>query len=641
MRRALILAGGILAILVVALIGFIVFFPKDAAIAEVERQIEKSTQRDLTIEGDVSLAFFPSLGFTAERVALSNPEGFADGDFISARNVVFALAVLPLLRGDIEVKRLNLDDAQINLIAGPEATANWTFPQNDPAQPESALQSLKLENVRLNGARLSFQGADGDPILVEAIDASLTLDSLDTPATLNAALTYRGERIEIDATADAPRALLNKGVTPIALQVESDVVNAALTGEADTSGGALSGQFEASGASLRRVLAWMGSPLSEGDQFAAFSVAGAMRADDGAIAITGGRYRLDAIEATGDAGLRAGDDDRLQATGALQIATLNLNPYLPPPSQAGAAPEGGVNVGTAWSDAPLGLAGLNAIDADIALAVGALQFQRMQFSAADLRLSLTRGLMDATLSRIALYSGSGTARLRVNARDATPSVTLETDLANVQALPFLTDAIGFNKIEGRGRLVANVSGQGASQAAIMRGLRGTMGFTFNDGAWKGVNLARVARMVQAALTGAEVGPASETDFAEFAASFQVANGVATTSDLRMLNPFVRLEGQGDLNIGQQSIDMRITPRAVRSSQGQGGAFDTAGIGVPFRVTGPWGRPSFRPDLGDAIRSRVQEQIQNRLGGALGRSKTGDAQQSQTQGNVLQGLIPRR
>jgi AsmA protein len=176
----------------------------------------------------------------------------------------------------------------------------------------------------------------------------------------------------------------------------------------------------------------------------------------------------------------------------------------------------------------------------------------------------------------------------------------------------LRDAIGFDRIAGRGRLRATLEGAGASQAAVMRSLGGSASFVFNDGQWKGVNLAQIARTIQTLGRAGGTG-GSGTDFAELSATFRVANGAAVTQDLRLLNPFVRLEGQGIIDIGRQSIDMRIAPRAVSSIQGQGGRADIAGIGVPFRVSGPWSHVTFSLAVGDL----VQRELQQRMGSALG------------------------
>jgi AsmA protein len=328
-------------------------------------------------------------------------------------------------------------------------------------------------------------------------------------------------------------------------------------------------------------------------------------------------------------------------SGALSIPALDVNPYMPAPPAATPAQASGVNTTAAWDAKPMDLAGLRAIDADLNLGVGDLRFQKMQFTQGQLRLKLTNGVVDAALSRVSLYGGAGTARLVVDASGATPAIRSEMDVRDVQALPLLTAAIGFDKIEGRGRLVAKLAGSGRSQADIMRALDGTLTFAFNDGAWRGVNLAQVARQVQAVLAGETVGSAAKTDFAEFAADFTVANGVGTTQNLRLLNPFVRLDGKGDLDIGGQALDIRLSPRAVRSIEGQGGDALARGIGVPFRATGPWTGVKFRVDreaVGNAV---VNEALGGRsVGEALG-GLVNRATKQKDETSPLDRLIPRK
>jgi AsmA protein len=285
---------------------------------------------------------------------------------------------------------------------------------------------------------------------------------------------------------------------------------------------------------------------------------------------------------------------------------------MPAPAQ-GAPAGGGVSVGSGWSSERLDLSGLRALDANLALNVGALKFQRMTFSNVALNLRLARGAADAQLTRISLYGGAGAARLIADGSGATPRIAVELNAQDIQAEPLLRDAVGFDKITGRGRLSASLVGQGGSQSALMHSLRGNAAFAFNDGQIKGVNLAQIARTIQSALTGQAAGPGAATDFAELGATFQVADGVAATQDLHMLNPFVRMDGQGLINIGEQSIDMRLAPRVVGSAQGQGGSASIAGLGIPFRIHGPWRHVSFEPALGDALQNRLREQARGILG----------------------------
>jgi AsmA protein len=598
--------GALLGVLVVAVGLFLVFFPKDIAAREAERRIEAATGRDLVLGGEVNVSFWPVLGFSVEQASLSNPEGFsAESPFITADRIVFAVAVMPLLAGHVEVRQLIFEGAELRLQAKADGAANWAFPTETSApEQQTTLEDLRLDDVRMIDGRISFQGADGAaPMLLEDVDASLALESLDAPAQLEAAFDYRGERLNVGGEIGSPRAVLEKGETPLTANVRSDPMNANLDGVFNAATGGLSGRLEANGASVRQLLAWFGSPMGDGGGFGAFRLSAQMAHAGEETALTDAAIRLDDIDARGNLTLINQESGRLRVAGALSSANVDLNTYLPAPTQGAQA---GVEVDTAWSAAPLDLSGLRALDANLNLTLGALKFQRMSFADVALNLRIAGGAADARLSRISLYEGGGTARLIADGSGANARVAVEIDAQNIEAETLLRDAIGFDRIAGRGRLTASLVGQGASQAAIMRSLNGNASFNFNDGQWKGVNLAQVARTVQSALTGAAAGEGGSTDFAELAANFAVSNGAMATDNLRMLSPFVRLEGRGIVDIGGQSIDMRITPRAVNSAQGQGGDVSVAGLGIPFRISGPWSRVSYRPALEDVVQSQVRD-----------------------------------
>jgi AsmA protein len=609
-------AGGFVGVLVLAVVLFIAFFPKELAAREAERRIEEATGRDLVLGNNIEISFWPALGFSVDNAALSNPEDFtsaarrggvdaAEAPFISADRIVFAVKVLPLLRGAIEVKELIFEGAEVNMEAKADGANNWTFPTEETAEDQTTLEDLRLDDVRLTDGTITFQGAEGEaPLVLGDVDASLALESLDSPAQLQAALDYQGERMNIDGAIGLPRAVLEKGETPIEVRVRAAPLEASFNGAFNSETGALTGALEASGSSLRSLLAWMGSPMGEGGGFRAYSLTAQMAREGETTALTDARIRIDNINASGNLTLVTPPEGRMRVTGGLSAPAVDLNVYLPPPAQQGTE---GVEVDTAWSNDRLDLSGLRALDANLNLSLGTLQFQRMTFSNVALAMRVANGAADARLTQISLYGGTGTARLIADGSGATPRIAVELSTQNIQAETLLRDAIGFDKIVGRGRLSASLVGQGASQAVIMRSLRGNASFNFNDGQWKGVNLGQIARTLQAVATGqATAGQGGDTDFAELAANFTVADGVAATDNLRLLNPYVRLLGAGLINIGGQTIDMRLEPRAVNTAQGQGGEANVAGYGIPFRATGPWSRVSFAPALEEIVQNQLRD-----------------------------------
>jgi AsmA protein len=103
--------------------------------------------------------------------------------------------------------------------------------------------------------------------------------------------------------------------------------------------------------------------------------------------------------------------------------------------------------------------------------------------------------------------------------------------------------------------------------------------------------------------------------------------VAANKDLKLLNPFVRLNGAGIIDLGNQTLDYRVEPKAVSSIKGQGGDGGLGGIGIPFRIKGPWNNLSYSPDLSGVLDSAVDKILQ-------GKNPLDDLKEG-----GLEGLIP--
>ena len=63
---------------------------------------------------------------------------------------------------------------------------------------------------------------------------------------------------------------------------------------------------------------------------------------------------------------------------------------------------------------------------------------------------------------------------------------------------------------------------------------------------------------------------------------------------------LRVGGKGTVNLPNRTVNYRIEPKVVASTQGQGGNTDTSGIKVPVLVSGPWDNLSYKPDLAGMI-----------------------------------------
>jgi AsmA protein len=300
-----------------------------------------------------------------------------------------------------------------------------------------------------------------------------------------------------------------------------------------------------------------------------------------------------------------------------------------------------------WSNATIDLTGLNYVDVQARISAAELNIADAHFAPAAIDAALARGVLRAGISNLGVYDGQANGELIVDASTGEPSYALRSDLVGVRALPLLRSAADFDKLDGRLQAKIAVRSEGTSQRAIASNLSGTVFALFQDGAIRGLNVAQMIRSLTASpLSGWQEGKEQTTDLTQLGASFRIDKGQATTSDLNLVGPLVRVTGAGTVDLGAQTLAFRVEPKLVLTTEGQGRSSDPVGLGIPVAIDGPWAKPHIYPDVSgildnpDAAYAKLKQMGKGLFGanggglGALGGSGTGGGL-GETQGNLLQ------
>jgi AsmA protein len=651
MRR--ILTG--LVIVFVVIIGIALLAPSliPESLYRERAQIAASEQlgRDVILGGDVSLQLIPRIEISAQSVTIANAPGFGEEPFAQMSEMQVAVKLLPLFSREIIVDEFVLVDPVIRLEQRGAAN-NWTLgPDREPAtapssgegfvrQPGALPFDASLGDIRIDNGTILYSG-NGDSRRIEGLDLTMAMPGVDAPLTLEGSLTADGQAMTFDARLGSMRGLFEGEQTDLRLALGGRLIDFSLDGALrEGEDFAFDGALDMTVPDLRAMAAFAGSPLPPGDQLDRFEARGTLSGNASSVALTGATVTLDDITGTGRFGVAFGGA-RPRITGALELTELNVNPYLPEP-----APSGGNSGVPPWPEETIDLAALSTVDAGLGLAVGRLQFREIIVTNADLAVEINNGRLEANLTRFTLYEGSGTARIVANSRGNTPSYSLNARLDTLAALPFLEAAAGFDRLQGLGAFNIDVLTSGHTTAQIMNAIDGTGGFNFADGSIRGVNLAQVIRTVQSSIASGQLpdgfGEQEETDFSALTGTFTITDGVVSNTDLAMLSPLVRVDGAGTVNLGGQSLDYRLRPRAVASVQGQGGDRDMQGIVVPVRIRGSFNNPSVGVDTEAVGRALLQgavsgiargESPEDALRGALGAALGLNTQDDETEGET--------
>jgi len=194
----------------------------------------------------------------------------------------------------------------------------------------------------------------------------------------------------------------------------------------------------------------------------------------------------------------------------------------------------------------------------------------------------------------------------VDAASGVPTIEKQFTLTGLQALPFLTDAAEFERLEGKADASFSLSTTGGSERQLVENLNGDGKVTFADGAIVGLNVAAMVRNVGSAFLSAEANEDRKTDFAELGGSFTIQSGTLTNNDLLLQAPGLRVSGAGTVDLPKKSVDYRIDPKAAATLEGQEGSTDVAGVLVPVVVTGPFNDLSFKPDLSGLVEQAIKD-----------------------------------
>ena len=77
----------------------------------------------------------------------------------------------------------------------------------------------------------------------------------------------------------------------------------------------------------------------------------------------------------------------------------------------------------------------------------------------------------------------------------------------------------------------------------------------------------------------------------------------------MKSPLLRLSGNGDINIGNDSINYVAKATLARTLEGQGGKDSVGGLTVPVRVSGPFADLKYTLDFASMVGEATKQKVE--------------------------------
>jgi AsmA protein len=230
--------------------------------------------------------------------------------------------------------------------------------------------------------------------------------------------------------------------------------------------------------------------------------------------------------------------------------------------------------------------------------LNALQVKNLHITNVILPVTAAAGKLEINAMRAQLYQGEVLGNIAVDAHSN--AISFKQNLSNISINPLLKDFMNKDIAEGRGNISINLQTHGNLASQFKQNLNGTVSTKLTDGAIKGINLAKSLRDFKAKfLSRTDQQQAAnsndKTDFSAFSASINFTDGIGKSDDLDMKSPFLRVGGNGMVNLRDNTLDYVAKVMVVNSSTGQNGAdlSELKDIAIPVRIHGPFDQLSYQ------------------------------------------------
>jgi AsmA protein len=586
MRAIKIVSAAIATIIVVAALLLIIGIPSGFLTSAIQDRVERETGYRLNITGSTRIGLWPSLNVTMNDVTLEGPKDRDASNRLTVGSIEADMTLGSVWSGHPEITRLAIIRPVLNVPLLRERTATPKPASSRPVASPREADAPTIERITVTDGTIVFSHLrDRVERRVEGINADAVIGT-DRKIKVSGSARAGGHPLKFDIKATAPAPPIERQNIPVELTLDAPgLLQAPLSGKAEV-------RLNGSVVMINGLAGKIGDGAFNGWASADVASKPSVKVD-------------------------------------LDFQRLDIGTTLPAASgdSQGSPQSSSQSPSQSWSDAAIDLTGLNYIDAQVRLSAAELNVGQAHFAPAAIDSTLAGGVLKCVISNLGAYGGQANGEIDIDASGGTPAYTMRGDLVGVRALPLLRSAAGFDKLDGKLQAKITVRSTGPSQRAIMSNLSGTVFANFQDGEIRGLNVAQMIRsLTSGTLSGWQEGKEQTTDLTQLSASFRIEKGQATTTDLNLVGPLVRMTGVGTIDLGTKMMAFRVEPKLVMTTEGQGRAADPVGFGIPVIIDGPWSEPRIYPDMAgvldnpDAAYAKLKEMGKGLFGpGGLGGS----------------------
>jgi len=551
--------GGLVALIVLAMLVVPMFIDEQALIEMAQEQVRASTGGELLIEGETELSLFPRFGLRLENTSLDLP---ARSDYdqqinASIRELDVGLSLLPLLSGNVDVGTI--------VISG--VTADITEPQALPPAPEplpimsdrqwekrgelirenkaqerqrqlaedAAVVAVAIvaEAVRIEDITLILRTRDGSLSNQIKIDA-LTLSGVNTS---NELMGLEGVMTVLGDGSTQPLGITLDG----GIRVASDFSKIQLDNLST----------EVTGALTQPVTSTLTGEFLMKPAKADFKLDATLPGGD----VTGQLVwsALESPEIKVNVSTARLDVDQIQPAAAPAASPENADApaksSAPNPSQAGQSPP----------PVPLPVGPLRDLDLELRVTANQLIAAGQSITDAQVLMRVLDGIADIQYIRGVLHEGQLDTRIALNARRPVVEAEVKGGLKGVNMDLLLGSLGNQDAASGRIEMGWDLATQGETSGDLVAALDGDLSAGGQDLVLKKVSIQALVCSAVAAVNKIPpiTGLPNNTPITDLSLAIDFDDGAGDIEKLRFATPGVEMKGSGDVDLKTLDFGFRL------------------------------------------------------------------------------------
>ncbi|HVY82715.1 MAG TPA: AsmA family protein [Steroidobacteraceae bacterium] len=625
-RSALKWTGVVVGALIAAVLLTLAFIDWNALKGPIEQMASAHSGRTVKIDGPLDVHLWSlTPRASVSGLTVGNPPWEPSRPMMHVDRLDVQLKLLPLLKGEIILPRVELVRPNVYLHREPSGRANWTFkstrPSNAPAGRPPKLPAVR--DFLIQSGRLTIH----DEILHLQVDGTLQAhekESKDDPHAfrIQGKGTINEQPFRMEVTGGPLVNLDPDRPYPFDMRLAAGEVRASANGvvQKPFDLGHLQLNARATGGDLADLyyltqLAMPNSPPFDiaahiernVKVFKATKIAGTLGKSDvsGELTLDASRKRPTLRGELTSKRLRMRDLVASVGAEPKTGGSLQKQDEKPKPSKEGATEKAPANA-RLFPTARLQVNRVRAMDADVRYRAQAIEAGSVPLKQVAFHITLDDGLLALTPFEFEMPEGKISGTTHIDARGKVPQTRLDVRLRDLKLDQFKSKKAGaLAPLDGTMQGRAVLSGHGDSVHDMMASANGRLSLVLPHGevtaAFPELTGINVARGIGLLMKGLD-------DKAEIrcgVAEFSIDNGTMSADRVVFDTKDVRITGRGEAQLGTEALDFQIKgePKHLRFTR----------VRTPIEIGGHLRKPSIGIDVGKTV---AQGAIATALGAAL-------------------------